>query len=264
MAEQTWAVPVPAGSRETLPELDIQDPGRQRRWTVLLRWLLLVPQYIVLVLLGIAAFFVMVAGWFAALVLGRLPEPIAAFLAGFLAYETRVHAYGMLLVDRYPPFAFTAPEHPVQIEVHPGSLNRLAVLFRIILLIPAAVVAGLLTSGFYTVSILIWLVTLVLGRLPDPVFGATAAVARYSMRLSAYVSMLTAAYPKRLFGDDAQPTTQPRSATRPLLLSGGAKGLVVVFLVVGLASGAFSGTGSSSDSSNSAGRTSQSGAQPGR
>lgn len=259
MAEQTWAAPVPPASHETLPELDIQDPGRQRRWTVLLRWLLLVPQYIALVLLGIAAFVAMVVGWFAALVLGRLPEPIAAFLAGYLAYETRVHSYGMLLVDRYPPFSFTAPEYPVQIEVHPGRLNRLAVLFRIILLIPAAVVAGLLTSGFYAVSIVIWLVTLVLGRLPAPAFGATAAVARYAMRTSAYISMLTAAYPKRLFGDDAQPAAQPRSATRPLLLSGGAKGLVVVFLVAGLLSGGFSDSGSWSDSSNNAGAAAQSG-----
>ncbi|MFC1401987.1 MULTISPECIES: DUF4389 domain-containing protein [Streptacidiphilus] len=249
MADYGWAgPPVPGVSGEVLPELDLPGPGRQRRWTVLLRLLLLVPQYVVLFLLGIAGFVAMVVGWFAALLLGRLPQPIAAFLSGFLVYQTRVYAYGMLLVDRYPPFAFTAPEHPVQVELHPGELNRLAVLFRIVLLIPGAVVSGLVTSGFYAVSILIWLVTLVLGRMPEPVFGATAATARYAMRFSAYVTMLTAAYPKGLFGDDSRLMPQSRSATRPLLLSGGAKLLVAVFLVLGLVSGAFSGTGTSGGS----------------
>jgi hypothetical protein len=249
MADHTWATPpVPAAPVETLPELDIPAPGRQRRWTVLLRWLLLLPQWVVLFFLGIAAFFATVAGWFAALVLGRLPEPIAGFLTGCLAYQTRVYGYGMLLVDRYPPFAFDAPGYPVSIEVRPGPLNRLAVLFRIILLIPAAIVAGLLASGYYTVCVIVWLVALVLGRLPLPLFEATAAVARYSMRLNAYVAMLTAAYPKRLFGDDPSPSAQPRSATRPLVTSGAAKGLLVLFLVVGLVSGAFSDNGSGTGS----------------
>ncbi|QMU77107.1 DUF4389 domain-containing protein [Streptacidiphilus sp. PB12-B1b] len=249
MAEQTWAAPpAPALPDETLPELDVPEPGRQRRWTVLLRWLLLVPQFVVLFVLGIAAVVVTVVGWFSALVLGRLPEPVAGFLLRYLAYQTRVHGYAMLLVDRYPPFAFDAPEYPIRIEVRPGRLNRLAVLFRIILMIPAAIVAGLLTSGYYAVSIIIWLVALVLGRLPVPVFQATAAVTRYTMRLSAYVSMLSSAYPKRLFGDQPGPAQQPRSATRPLTTSGGAKGLLVLFLVAGLVSGGFSGSGSNSDS----------------
>ena len=251
MAEYGWAgAPVPGVSGEILPELDLPGPDRQRRWTVLLRLLLLVPQFVVLFFLGIAGFFATVAGWFAALVLGRLPQPIAWFLAGCLTYQTRVYAYGMLLVDRYPPFAFTAPEHPVQVELHPGALNRLAVLFRIFLLIPAAIVSSLAGSGFYALGILIWLVTLVLGRMPEPVFGATAATARYAMRFSAYVTMLTSAYPKGLFGDDSRLMPQSRSATRPLLLSGSAKILLVLFLVAGLVSSAFSGTGTTTTSGN--------------
>jgi hypothetical protein len=252
MAEYGWAgPPVPGVSGEILPELDLPGPDRQRRWTVLLRLLLLVPQYLVLFFLGIAGFVATVVGWFAALVLGRLPEPIAWFLGGCLVYQTRVYAYGMLLVDRYPPFAFTAPEHPVQVALRPGELNRLAVLFRIFLLIPAAVVSSLVTSGFYAVSILIWLVTLVLGRMPEPVFGATAATARYAMRFSAYAAMLTSAYPKGLLGDDSRLMPQTRSATRPLLLSGSAKVLVVLFLVAGLVSSAFSGTGTTTSGNNS-------------
>ncbi|AJE86050.1 putative transmembrane protein [Streptomyces albus] len=253
MAHTTWHTPEAApGGAEVLPELDIPAPGRQRRWTVLLRWLLLIPQFLVLAVLGVAAFVMTVAGWFGALFLGHLPGPIARFLFGYLRYETRVRAYGMLLVDRYPPFSWRGPEHPVRIEIHPTKLNRLAVFFRLILMIPAAVVNGLLMSGWYALGWIFWLITLVLGRLPEPLYQSTAAVLRYAMRFSAYVMMLTPAYPKGLFGEGRAPApggaAEPaapdggtaRSGTRPLVLGGAAKVLVVLFLALGLASGATS------------------------
>jgi len=58
---------------EWLPQLDISPPVRQNRISILLRLLLLVPQYLALIALGTMALFVAVIGWFAALVLGRLP-----------------------------------------------------------------------------------------------------------------------------------------------------------------------------------------------
>ncbi|MCX5380451.1 DUF4389 domain-containing protein [Streptomyces sp. NBC_00091] len=223
---------------EHLPELEIPPPGRQRRWTVLLRLLLLLPQLIVTALLGIAAFFVTIVGWFAALVQGRLPDGIARFLGGFLAYETRVAASAMLLVDQYPPFSFEAPGHPVRIELRPGELNRLAVLFRLVLMIPAAIVTSLLQYGWAAVCWVFWLITLVLGRMPTAAFGAVAAMARFRMRYQAYVMMLTSAYPKRLFGDAppaaALPAQAMSSGTRPLVLGTPAKVLIVLLLVLGI------------------------------
>lgn len=102
MTQQTWDYRPPAEAAEWLPTLDIPEPQPQRRLTVLVRWLLLIPQFIVLVFLGIAAFFAVVFGWFAALFIARLPEPVAGFLSRVLAYETRVHASALLLVDAYP------------------------------------------------------------------------------------------------------------------------------------------------------------------
>ncbi|MEU9450185.1 DUF4389 domain-containing protein [Streptomyces sp. NPDC048277] len=243
---QSWGPRPPdtADGAEWRPALDIPAPGPQRRWTVLLRWLLLIPQYIVLTLLGIAAFFVTVAGWFAALFTGRLPDPIASFLGKYLAYETRIVASSMLLVDRYPPFALTAPDYPVQIELRPTTLNRLAVLFRLILMIPAAIIANLVASGWFALCWIFWIIGIVLGRQPEPVFGASAAVARYRMRFGAYASMLTPVYPKGLLGDQQGTKAEPaagaappeaRSATRPLLLDTTAKVLIWAFLVLGLA-----------------------------
>ena len=226
----------PAG--EPLPELDIPEPGKQNRLTVLLRLLLLIPQFIVLFVLGIVTFFVTIAGWFSALVLGRLPEPIERYLTNYLGYATRVDASSMLVTDRYPPFSFGGtPDHPVQIELVPHvRLNRLAVLFRIILMIPAGIVSYVVGAGWWVVAFLIWLVVLIMDRMPRPLFQATAAILRFRMRMGAYTMMLTSSYPKRLFGDQsaAAAGTAPRSATRPLLLETGGKVLLVIFIVLGV------------------------------
>ncbi|WP_406099623.1 DUF4389 domain-containing protein [Streptomyces sp. NBC_01013] len=238
MADAQWSPGRRAGDAyEFLPVLDIVEPARQRRLTVLFRLLLLIPHFIVLFFLEIAAFFTVVFGWFAALVLGRLPEPVFRFLTATLAYRTRVAASVMLLVDSYPPFTLTQPpEYPVRIDVRPTRLNRLAVFFRLILVIPAAIVQSLATSGWWALAIVWWLITLVLGRMPRPLFEATAATLRYEMRVSAYVTMLSPAYPKGLFGEDALsvPEQQGRSATRPLVMSTAGKALLVLFLVLGL------------------------------
>ncbi|MEU8510604.1 DUF4389 domain-containing protein [Kitasatospora sp. NPDC048722] len=236
-----WQAPPAPVSREWLPVLDMPGPGRQNRWTVLLRALLLIPQFVVVWVLSVVAFFVTVIGWFGALALGRLPGFAADYLTAFVPYDTRVTSYLMLMHDRYPPFRFQTPEYPVRVELRPGELNRLAVLFRIFLVIPAAIVQGLVYAGWWTASLVLWLVVLVLGRMPQPLFEATAAIVRYRMRTTAYLVMLTSAYPKRLFGEEAGSEPDgPVSATRPLVLSGGGRGLLVVFIILGVVSWATS------------------------
>lgn len=238
MADAQWTGPRGPDVGEWLPVLDLVEPHEAAPHTVLVRLLLLIPHFIVLFFLYIAALFTTIAGWFAALVLGRLPEPVFRFLAGYLGYYTRVGASAMLLIDRYPPFALTPPpDYPVQIELRPTELNRLAVFFRLILMIPAAVVRGLATSGWWALSFIWWLITLILGRMPQPLFEASAATLRYEMRFFAYFMMLTPAYPKGFFGEEALsvPEQQPRSATRPLIMSGAGKALLILFLVVGVA-----------------------------
>jgi len=250
MTADTTAGTTVAPHGEWLPTLDLPEPGPQRRLTVFFRYLILIPQFIVLWVLSIAAAVVAFVGWFAALVLGRLPDPIAAFLCGYVGYETRVTSSLMLLVDRYPPFAMTAPrDHPVQVVLRPGRLNRLAVFFRVILMIPAVVVFGLASAGWFAVSFVLWLIVLIAGRMPRPLFEATAGIVRYGMRLHAYVLMVTSAYPKRLFGDgEMWEAGQGRSATRPLVMSSLGKGLIGLFLLLGFLSGAGSSIGSASGS----------------
>jgi Domain of unknown function (DUF4389) len=235
---------------EWLPALDIPEPERQRRLTVALRLLLLIPHGVVLVVLFVAAFFVMVAGWFAALILGRLPGPVFRFLEGYLRYFTRVSASAKLLVDRYPPFTLGAAEgYPVRIALRAEHLNRLAIFFRLILLIPAAILEGIATAGWWVLGILWWLITLIAGRMPRPLFEATAAVQRYEMRFYAYAMMLTPAYPKGFFGDqpDGSAPREAASATRPLRVSSMGKAVLVLCLLAGIAD-TFVGSSSGTDS----------------
>ena len=174
----------------------------QRRATVFFRIILAIPQFFVLYFVGIGAFFVGIVGWFAALFTGRLPEPIAKFLLGYVRWVTRVYAYAYLMVDAYPPFSLDPdPTYPVDVAVTTGRLNRAAVLFRFILVIPAQLLSALISIGMEVFGLITWIATLVSGKMPDAFFGATAAVVRFQARTNAYYLMLTSYYPSDLFGD---------------------------------------------------------------
>jgi Domain of unknown function (DUF4389) len=210
MTQTSTALDLTAGSGPPPPPLLLVDRElRRERLSVAFRLLLAIPQFIVLYVLTIAAWIVLLVGWLAALVLGRLPEPLARYLTHFLRYSTRFQAFCYLLTDRYPPFRLSAEDYPVRVEVTPGRLNRLAVLFRIFLAIPASIVVTLVTAGWWVVGLLIWLVVLAMGQTPEALFDATTAVLRYSTRFNAYMLLLTAAYPKGLFGDQPAPSLPP-------------------------------------------------------
>jgi hypothetical protein len=87
-------------------ELDYPDAQRLNRLLPLVKWLLAIPHYIVLLALVIAAFFSVVAAWFAILFTGRYPRALFDFVLGVGRWGLRVEAYAFLmLTDRYPPFS---------------------------------------------------------------------------------------------------------------------------------------------------------------
>lgn len=66
--------------------------------------ILLVPHILVMWFLGIAAFVVMIAGYFAVLFTGRYPRGLFEFLLGNIRWQTRINAWAYGLTDVYPPF----------------------------------------------------------------------------------------------------------------------------------------------------------------
>jgi hypothetical protein len=242
--------PAEADEQELAPVLvTFAAPAPQSRLTVLVRIILVLPHLIVLAVLGIAAYLVAIAGWFGALFTGRLPGFAADFLAGYLRWQTRVSAYAFLLTGDYPPFSLADADYPARVAVQPGRLNRLAVLFRIFLLIPCGIVQAILSYGALTIFQLVsWVITLITGRLPDPVYQAMAAVLRYQARTLGFAWMLTSAYPAALFGDERGYGVQPGRDVRDdqemsWRLSAAARKLIVGFIVLGVLIVAGAGTG---------------------
>ena len=85
-------------------DFDHQADGRNRV-TVFFRMLMVIPHYVVLAFVSIAAFVVYVIAWFAVLFTGHMPVGLRDFLIGTGRWTTRVQAYFWLLTDQYPPFS---------------------------------------------------------------------------------------------------------------------------------------------------------------
>ena len=74
----------------------------------LVKWLLALPHYVVLALLGLGAWVAVVVAWIAILLTGRYPRPLFEFVVDVIRWGLRVSAYAFLLTtDRYPPFRLT-------------------------------------------------------------------------------------------------------------------------------------------------------------
>ena len=240
--------PEPVPDAPPTIEVGFGTPGRQNRWTVGFRIILAVPHIIWISLVSFAAFFVLVVGWFAALFTARLPDGIARFLYRVLRYHVRLLAYLYLLRDDYPPFRLSDERYPVVVEANPGRLNRVAVLFRLVLALPVLILVNWLSAGLLVAGIVIWIIVLAKGRMPGMPAQAIAAVLRFEARTYGYSMLLSSEYPKELYGDhdplapvrnagmelpeQAAPAAPPRTAR--LYLGVGAKRLVTVFLVLGI------------------------------
>jgi hypothetical protein len=98
----------PSTDEEQAVHIQIPYPDAREnlnRWLPLVKWLLAIPHYIALFLLGIAALFAVIVAWFAILFTGRYPKGLFDFVVGVMRWSLRVSAYAFLLTtDEYPPF----------------------------------------------------------------------------------------------------------------------------------------------------------------
>jgi hypothetical protein len=204
------------------------DPGLSR-WLWLVKWLLLIPHYIVLFFLWIAYFAVTVVAFFAILFTGRYPRGLFEFNHGVLRWSWRVGFYGYnaLGTDRYPPFSLGRTDHPAELEVaYPERLSRGLVLVKWWLLaIPqyllVAVFAGNWSYGWGwgewgdggetgwsshvwgpvgggLITLLVLYAALALlfaGRYPRGIFDTVVALNRYVLRVIAYATLMRDEYP---------------------------------------------------------------------
>lgn len=111
---------------------DVQYPDRLSR-RKLLFWKLItsIPHAIVLFFLAIAAFVVVIIGWFAILFTGAFPRGLHSFVVGVLRWGARVEAYFQSLTDAFPPYSLDE-------DAGPGSDGSM---------IASAIVGGLIVIG---------------------------------------------------------------------------------------------------------------------
>jgi Domain of unknown function (DUF4389) len=174
----------------------VEDNLRRSRLTVFFRFLLFLPHLVWLILWGLAALLAAIAGWFATLVLGSLPDALHRFLAAYVRYQTHVYAFVFLVANPFPGFTGAAGSYPVDVEIDPRvPQNRWKTAFRLLLAVPAIIVSSALDGALVVAAFLGWFVGLALGRMPESLRNLGAYALRYAAQTSGYLNLLTDSYP---------------------------------------------------------------------
>jgi len=226
----------PSASSQPL-HFHTNQPVERDRLTAALRFIWAIPALFVVAFVYIGAFFVAIVGWFGALITGELPDFAQDFLSGAIRWGVRVNGYLYFLTDAYPPFSLDEDlNYPIHIFIpERAPLNRLAVLFRIILVIPAAIVGTVVGAGLGILSVGSWAMITFTGSMPIPLYEATRAVSRFQLRLAGYFWMLTPEYPWGLMGDlPAGGVATDESNGWSIQLSQGGRNAMIVVIVLGI------------------------------
>ncbi len=177
---------------------DVDRQDEYNRFLPLVKWLLAFPHYVVLFFVYIGAFFAIVFSFFAVLFTRRYPRGLFDFVVGAFRWSWRVGAYIYLLTDRYPPFSLgDEPSYPARLEIaYPEEgVDRWRPLVHWLLVIPYAIVAGVLGSVAGVVAFIGVFVILFTKKLPEGMFKLILNPGRWTVRAHAYGDWLVTRYP---------------------------------------------------------------------
>jgi hypothetical protein len=194
------------------------DQPSRALWLV--KWLLLIPHYIILVFLWLAFWIVTVIAFFAILFTTRYPKGLFDFNVGVIRWSWRVAFYGYaaLGTDRYPPFTLAdIPDYPARLDIdYPQQLNRWLPLVKWLLAFPQYILVGALVGSGYVVAtttqdgravtystpsligaavLIAAIAMLFTTRYPPGLFDLALGIDRWGYRLLVYVALMTDRYP---------------------------------------------------------------------
>jgi hypothetical protein len=186
----------------------------------LVKWLLLIPHFIVLAFLWAAFVLLTIVAFFAILFTGQYPRGIFDFNVGVMRWTWRVsfYSYSALGTDQYPPFTLEDVDYPARLDVaYPEQLSRGLVLVKWWLLaIPHYIIVGLFTSGLVwwgtnfgdgdrvleigggIIGLLVFIAGLALlftARYPQGLFDLIMGLNRWVFRVGAYAALMRDEYP---------------------------------------------------------------------
>ena len=174
--------------------LDVDYPDRLNRLTTFFRPILIIPIAIIGKLLASGLAFATLL-----MIVFRLKYPRwwFDFAREMARFNTRVGAYAALLTDAYPS---TTKDQAVHLDIdYPDAdkdLSRWMPLVKWFLAIPHYVILAILWLFAVIAIVIAWFAILITGRYPKGLFVYVVGVMRWTLRVSAYVSLLvTDQYP---------------------------------------------------------------------
>jgi hypothetical protein len=179
-------------------QIEVDYPPQLSRGLIFVKWLLVIPHFLVIVVLGLIADIVLIISWFAVLFTGRFPRGLFDYMTGFYRWTYRATAYGVLLLtDQYPPFSLEDdPAYPVRLQfAYPERIPRWQPLVGWLLVIPAYICAYVLILITYLVVFIAWFAILFTGRYPEGLFDIVVIVLRWQVRVTTYMFWMNPEYP---------------------------------------------------------------------
>ena len=186
---------------------ELTEPPARGWW--LLKWLLVLPHYIILAFLCVGFVVAWVIAFFAILFTAKYPRGLFDFNVGVLRWSWRVgfYSYQVLGTDKYPPFTLkSVADYPADLEVeYPEKLSRGLVLIKWWLLaIPHYCVIFFFQGGagerrggglVSVLAIFAAVALLFTGKYPEDIFKLVVGMNRWSYRVAAYATLMTDKYP---------------------------------------------------------------------